>query len=114
MSKKISEHRKLTEELIAAGYKSVAELIKVAEAPIIKGSKKAVAGELMIDFTDDLGVEKMKNAAAAKKLAIFDAYDILDKIKEKQDGLDSIDGKLVEKEQKQKITSIPSAESRAS
>jgi len=113
MPKKVDQHRDLTERFIEAGYKAAEELIKVAEAPIIKTDKKAVAGELMIDFTDELAAEKMKNAAAAKKLAIFDGYDILDKTKEKQKELDSEDGKTVEDTTKKKITTLPSAESRA-
>jgi hypothetical protein len=113
MPKEISKHRELTERFIAAGYKAAEELIKVAEAPIIKTDKKSVAGELMIDFTDELAAEKMKNAAAAKKLAIFDGYDILDKTKEKQKELDELDGKPSEDKVK-KVTSIPSAESKAS
>ncbi len=116
MSKKVDKQRDLTERLIRSGYRAAEELIKVAEAPIIKNSKNSVAGEDMIDFTDDLAAEKMKNAAAAKKLAIFDAFEILDKVKEKQESLDEIDGKKKEEKPKEvkKPTTIPKPEDRAS
>jgi hypothetical protein len=42
-------------------------LIKVAEEPII-------------DSDEDLSADKLKNAAATKRLAIFDAFEILNKI----------------------------------
>lgn len=115
MSKEITEHRTLTEKLIKSGYKAAKELIKVAEAPIIRNDKKSVAGDDMIDYTDDLAAEKMKNAAAAKKLAIFDAFEILDKIKEKQEALDEIDGKKrTEPKKEVKSITIPKPEGRAS
>jgi len=100
MPKEVNQHRDLTEKLIKSGFKAAKELIKVAEAPIIKTSKKDVAGEDLFDLTDELAAEKMKNAAAAKKLAIFDAFDILDKIKEKQADLDAADGKPKEDKKK--------------
>ena len=44
------------------------ELIKVAKSPILVGNE------------DDPEPEKLKNAAATKKLAIFDAFEILNRI----------------------------------
>lgn len=55
--------------IIQAGYKAVHELIKVAEEKII-----------LNDPNEDLAADRLKNAAATKKLAIFDAFDILNKI----------------------------------
>ena len=61
--------------IIQAGQKAVKELIKVAEEAIV-GSE------------DDLSADKLKNAAATKKLAIFDAFEILTRIQLEQDILD--------------------------
>lgn len=44
------------------------ELIKVAEEAILDNGE------------DDLAADKLKNAAATKKLAIFDAFEILSRI----------------------------------
>jgi len=41
-----------------------------------------VAKELIVDSDDDLTADKLKNAAATKKLAIFDAFEILKRIDE--------------------------------
>ncbi len=55
--------------IIQAGYKAVEELIKVAEEKII-----------LNDPEEDLAADRLKNAAATKKLAIFDAFEILTRI----------------------------------
>lgn len=67
--------------IIQAGYQAVEELIKVAEEPIIgeKGTM-IVEGEEIPLTSDDLSADKLKNAAATKKLAIFDAFEILTRI----------------------------------
>ena len=58
--------------IIQAGQKAVDELIKVAKEPIV-------------DSDDYISADRLKNAAATKKLAIFDAFDILSRIEnEKQ------------------------------
>jgi len=46
---------------------------------IISAGRKAV---------EQLAADRLKNAAATKKLAIFDAFDILNKIDAEQDRLD--------------------------
>jgi|TARA_R110002020_G_scaffold4846_1_gene20913 hypothetical protein len=72
--------------IISAGYKAVDELIKIAEEEIIKPNPE-----------DDLAADRLKNAAATKKLAIFDAFAILDKIEEENNKIDStvnIDNKI--------------------
>ena len=61
--------------IIQAGHKAVEELIKVAKEPII-------------DYGPDISADRLKNAAATKKLAIFDAFEILTRIQEEQDMLD--------------------------
>lgn len=63
--------RELKISIIEAGEKAVKQLIKVAKAEIIK-----------VDAEDPLAADKLKNAAATKKLAIFDAFEILDRIEE--------------------------------
>ena len=61
--------------IIQAGRVAVKELIKVAKEPII-------------DFGPDISADRLKNAAATKKLAIFDAFEILNRIQEEQDMLE--------------------------
>ena len=57
--------------IIQAGQKAVEELIKVAKEPIV-------------DSDDDISADRLKNAAATKKLAIFDAFEILTRIQEEE------------------------------
>tara|TARA_R110000765_G_scaffold14829_2_gene42982 strand:+ start:575 stop:850 length:276 start_codon:yes stop_codon:yes gene_type:complete len=61
--------------IIQAGHKAVEELIKVAK-------------EAIIDSGDDITADRLKNAAATKKLAIFDAFEILNKIQEEENLLE--------------------------
>ena len=68
------------QNIILAGRKAVDELIKVAEEPII-GSE------------DDLSADRLKNAAATKKLAIFDAFEILSRIEEEEKMLNEVEDK---------------------
>mgnify|MGYP003110078524 FL=1 len=63
--------------IIQAGYKAVEELVKVAKEPIV-------------DSDDDISADRLKNAAATKKLAIFDAFEILNRIQAEQDMLDGV------------------------
>lgn len=60
-------------QIIKAGEKAVMQLIKVAEEHIIKYGED-----------DELAADKLKNAAATKKLAIFDAFEILSRIEEEE------------------------------
>jgi len=62
--------------IIQAGHKAVQELIKVGEEAIVTNSE------------DDLTADKLKNAAASKKLAIFDAFEILNRIEEEENLLE--------------------------
>jgi ASC-1-like (ASCH) protein len=61
--------------IIKAGHKAVEELIKVAQ-------------EKIVDSGDDISADRLKNAAATKKLAIFDAFEILNRIQEEQKMID--------------------------
>tara|TARA_R100000541_G_scaffold41918_1_gene49282 strand:+ start:1724 stop:1999 length:276 start_codon:yes stop_codon:yes gene_type:complete len=58
--------------IIQAGHKAVEELIKVAK-------------EKIVDSDDDVSADRLKNAAATKKLAIFDAFEILTRIQVEED-----------------------------
>jgi ASC-1-like (ASCH) protein len=67
----------LKEEIIKAGYRAVEQLIKVAKEEIISDE-------------DDISADKLKNAAQAKKLAIFDAFEILNRIEIEKENLEAI------------------------
>jgi len=41
-----------------------------------------VAEEKIVDSEDDISADRLKNAAATKKLAIFDAFEILTRIEQ--------------------------------
>ena len=69
------EIKKTKKSIIQAGQIAVKELIKVAKEPII-------------DFGPDISADRLKNAAATKKLAIFDALEILNRIEEEQNMLE--------------------------
>ncbi len=66
------DNKKIKEEIIKAGEQAVIQLIKVAKEDIIK-----------YDKDDELAADRLKNAAATKKLAIFDAFEILKELKMK-------------------------------
>ena len=78
----IKETKKL---IIQAGHKAVEELINVAKEKIITNTE------------DDVSADRLKNAAATKKLAIFDAFEILNRIHE-EEGM--LEGKPVEEKKK--------------
>ena len=60
--------------IIQAGRVAVKELIKVAKEPII-------------DFGPDISADRLKNAAATKKLCIMDAFEIITRIQEEEEML---------------------------
>ena len=70
--------------IIQAGHKAVEELIKVAK-------------EAIVDSGDDITADRLKNAAATKKLAIFDAFEILNRIQEEENLLEGKTLKEVDK-----------------
>lgn len=76
--------RKTKLNIIQAGQKAVEELIKVAKEPIV-------------DSDDDISADRLKNAAATKKLAIFDAFEILARIEEEKSMLQDKIGETKEK-----------------
>lgn len=69
---------KYKEDIIAAAEKAVKQLIKVAEERII-----------IDDSSDAIAPDRLKNAAATKKLAIFDAFEILARIEEESNMIES-------------------------
>ena len=67
-------------KIIEAGHQAVEQLIKVAKEDIIK-----------YDAEDDLAADRLKNAAATKKLAIFDAFEILNRIDSEKEIINSLE-----------------------
>ena len=64
--------KEIKKNIIQAGRIAVDELIKVAKEPII-------------DFGPDISADRLKNAAATKKLCIMDAFEIVTRIQEEED-----------------------------
>jgi hypothetical protein len=67
-------------KIIEAGHQAVEQLIKVAKEDIIKP-----------DPDDELAADRLKNAAATKKLAIFDAFEILNRIEAEREALEMLE-----------------------
>ena len=67
-------------KIIEAGHQAVEQLIKVAKEDIIKH-----------DSEDELSADRLKNAAATKKLAIFDAFEILNRIESEREAIEMLD-----------------------
>jgi hypothetical protein len=72
----MSKVKEIKLRIIAAGEQAVEQLIKVAKEQIIKP-----------DPEDELSADRLKNAAATKKLAIFDAFEILNRIELERENL---------------------------
>ena len=68
-------------KIIEAGYRAVEHLIRVAQEEIISTDEGGV----------DLAADKLKNAAATKKLAIFDAFEILSRIEAENESINSLE-----------------------
>ncbi len=79
----------IKKRIIEAGYKAVDELIKVAEESILKGTVRT--NEEGEEEYSSLAADRLKNAAATKKVAIFDAFEILTKIESEKESLKSIE-----------------------
>jgi len=63
-------------KIIEAGYAAVDELIEVARDKIISNDE------------NDLSSDKLKNAAATKKLALFDAFEILSRLQSEEEAIE--------------------------
>lgn len=70
------ETKVIKKKIIEAGHKAIEELVKVAK-------------EKIVDSDEDVSADRLKNAAATKKLAIFDAFEILIKIQEEEDKINN-------------------------
>jgi hypothetical protein len=70
----------MKQEIISAGEKAVKQLIKVAEEKIITDNPDS-----------EIAADRLKNAAATKKLAIFDAFEILTRIEAERSMLNEVD-----------------------
>ena len=90
------DSKQAKKNIILAGRKAVEELIKVAQEKIITNTE------------DDVSADRLKNAAATKKLAIFDAFEILTRIEEEERILEN-----KPKEEKEKKTFSGFAEKRS-
>ena len=64
-------------KIIDAGHRAVEQLIKIAKEEILSA-----------DPEDKLSADRLKNAAATKKLAIFDAFEILTRIELEKEELE--------------------------
>jgi ASC-1-like (ASCH) protein len=70
--------------IIKAGRTAIEELIKVAK-------------EKIVDSGEDITADRLKNAAATKKLAIFDAFEILSRIEEEEKFINQSEDKTEQK-----------------
>jgi len=91
------ETKETRKNIIQAGRVAVDELIKVAKEPIV-------------DTDEDVSADRLKNAAATKKLAIFDAFEILKRIEEENLALE---GSKPEEEEKKEAVFTGFAEKRS-
>lgn len=81
--------------IIEAGYKAVDELVKVAEESVIKASNS------LNEEGEELAADRLKNAAATKKLAIFDAFEILSRIELEKENIESAENGVSKTDTKQ-------------
>lgn len=81
------------EKVLKSAEKAVDELIKVIEEEIITDEE----GE-------DISADKLKNAAAAKKMAIFDCFDIIDRVESERSKLNPDSEDKKEDTPKKKLT----------
>ena len=88
-------------KIIEAGHQAVEQLIKVAKEDIIKP-----------DPDDELAADRLKNAAATKKLAIFDAFEILNRIESERESLEMLDKGISRTDTKQGFAGRRSISSR--
>lgn len=90
----------IKQRIIDAGYKAIEELIKVAEENILKPTvKENEGGE---EEFSSIAADRLKNAAATKKVAIFDAFEILARIESEKQNIALLTG---EGKEEQNVTS---------
>lgn len=83
-------NREIKLKIIAAGHRAIEELVKIAQEPILGSGDDG-----------DIAADKLKNAAATKRLAIFDAFEILNKIESEKEALDFADKGISKVDSKQ-------------
>ena len=76
--------KETTKKIIQAGHKTIEELITIAK-------------EKMVDSDAGVRADRVKNAAATKKLAIKEAFEILTRIQEEEDMRNNKPRETVEK-----------------
>lgn len=69
----LNDHRETIGRLIQAGERAVEELIKILRSEIITD-----------DPDKDVAADRLKNAAATKKMALMDAFDMLSRIEQEK------------------------------
>lgn len=82
----LDDNKKRIVRIIEAGETAVEELIKVLSSKIIEG-----------DSNKDLQADRLKNAAATKKQALNDAFDILSRIELEKQKLEDDDAETADK-----------------
>jgi len=90
--------RELREDMCQAGRAAASELIIVARASIFSG---VTDDDIVVK--DDLSSEKMKIAAQAKRVAIFDGFDILDRVDKEEEKMKAQDEKVDEPKEEKKV-----------
>jgi len=86
----MSDTKEIKLRIIEAGRQAVEQLIKVAKEDIIKP-----------DLQDELAADRLKNAAMTKKLAIFDAFEILNRIEAEKESLEMLESGIKRTDTKQ-------------
>jgi len=75
-------------KIISAGEVAVDQLIKVARQDILRDASSFDEDDIN---TAAIAVDKLKNAAMTKKIAIFDAFEILARIEAEREIIESQD-----------------------
>jgi hypothetical protein len=97
--------------IIEAGYKAVDQLIKVAEEEVLKGGGVKINSKGEEEHSE-LAADRLKNAAATKKIAIFDSFEILNKIESERESLEMTDNGIDKVKTKQGFAERKSISSR--
>jgi len=79
----MSDEVRLRKSVIDAGRKAVKELVAIASKSILTDENIMSVDEGKSPLSDD----RLKNAAATKKLCIFDAFDIIERINVEEERL---------------------------
>jgi hypothetical protein len=83
---------KTRQKIIEAGKVAVNELISVAKEKILSVNTESNSDD-QTEKQKEISADRMKTAAQAKKVAVFDAFEILDRIEQEQNALDEMNKK---------------------